>query len=98
MDWPTIFAAVGIYIALDSYKSQMGNSGSVRLSRLEKRLTSIETRLGIERDASSDDVIGLLLDGKKIPAIKLYRQKNAVGLKEAKDAVEQMERDLRQLA
>jgi large subunit ribosomal protein L7/L12 len=34
------------------------------------------------------DVLRLLGEGKKIPAIKLYRERMGVGLKEAKEAVE----------
>jgi len=37
-----------------------------------------------------------ILEERKISAIKLYRDATGVGLKEAKDAVEQIEKDLRQ--
>lgn len=33
-------------------------------------------------------ILGLMKGGKKIEAIKLYREKTGLGLKEAKDAVE----------
>jgi len=39
-----------------------------------------------------------ILGERKISAIKLYREATGVGLKEAKDAVEDMEKDLRQRA
>jgi hypothetical protein len=35
----------------------------------------------------------LIAAGQKIEAIKLYRERTGVGLKEAKDAVEALERD-----
>ena len=38
-----------------------------------------------------DDIALLVQQGKKIDAIKLYRERTGVGLKEAKDAVEAME-------
>jgi ribosomal protein L7/L12 len=38
------------------------------------------------------EIFALLSRGQKIPAIKLYRQRTGAGLKEAKDAVEAMER------
>lgn len=41
-----------------------------------------------------EDVRGLVLEGKKIQAIKLYREQTGVGLREAKEAVEQLERTL----
>ena len=37
----------------------------------------------------------LLLAGKKIEAIKQYRESSGLGLKESKDAVEAIETDLR---
>ncbi|MEV6966237.1 ribosomal protein L7/L12 [Hamadaea sp. NPDC051192] len=40
--------------------------------------------------ADGDEVAALLAEGKKIQAIKLYRELTGVGLKEAKDAVEAM--------
>jgi ribosomal protein L7/L12 len=41
-------------------------------------------------------VVAFILEGKKINAIKLYREQTSIGLREAKEAVEQMERDLKQ--
>lgn len=41
-----------------------------------------------------DDIRSLLLEGKKISAIKLYREQTGLGLREAKDTIEQMERTL----
>lgn len=37
-----------------------------------------------------------IFSGQKISAIKLYREATGAGLKEAKDAAEDMEKDLRQ--
>jgi ribosomal protein L7/L12 len=39
-----------------------------------------------------DEVLSLLKQGQKIGAIKLFRERTGVGLKEAKDAVEAMQR------
>ena len=41
-------------------------------------------------DTFKDEILDLLREGNKIPAIKRYRELTHVGLKEAKDAVEQM--------
>ena len=42
--------------------------------------------------ASTDfDLLPLLREGRKIEAIKLYRERTGVGLKEAKDAVDALE-------
>ena len=45
-----------------------------------------------QRQAISADVFA----GRKIEALKRYREATGVGLKEAKDAVEAIEKDLRQ--
>ena len=41
------------------------------------------------------EIIALIQQGKKINAIKIYREVTNIGLKEAKDAVEELERQLR---
>jgi large subunit ribosomal protein L7/L12 len=42
--------------------------------------------------SSEEEVLALLKQGQKINAIKLYRQRTGAGLKEAKDAVEELAR------
>ena len=67
----------------------------VRLARLERKVNLILEHLGVEDDAPTDGVQDFILRGQKIQAIKLYREQHPVGLKEAKDAVEQIESELR---
>jgi len=43
---------------------------------------------GDAADEREQEILGLLREGRKISAIKLFREKEGVGLKEAKDAVE----------
>lgn len=43
-------------------------------------------------DSITDEVVSLLERGEKIQAVKLYREKSGVGLKEAKEAVEELAR------
>lgn len=45
--------------------------------------------------ALQEQVRNLLLQGKKIEAIKVYREATGLGLKESKDAVEVAEAELR---
>jgi len=66
-----------------------------RLERIEQKLDSIlEARGGYEGAATGSsatleqEVLELLRDGRKIEAIKYYRGKTGVGLKDAKDWVE----------
>ena len=62
-----------------------------RLDRTERKLDAIMTHLGIhEPEPDLPDVQAFLKDGKKIQAIKAYRERTGAGLKEAKDAVERL--------
>jgi len=67
-----------------------------RVLDLEIRLHKLQAHVGFVADTSppvTDDVTVLArTPGSKIAAIKLYRQQTGAGLKEAKDAVERMER------
>jgi hypothetical protein len=61
---------------------------------LERRLRAVEERVGIDPlDADPDaEVLDLLSRGRKIEAIKAYRERTGAGLKEAKDAVDRIEK------
>ncbi|WP_277438887.1 ribosomal protein L7/L12 [Streptomyces sp. SPB162] len=63
-----------------------------RVKFMERRQELILTHLGVE-DPTSPDLRGidaLLREGKKIQAIKAYRDLTGAGLKEAKEAVERL--------
>lgn len=68
-----------------------------RIRHLEQRMEQIAAHLGLPplTDAVTQQLgpefEQALLAGKKIQAIKIYRQATGVGLKEAKDAVEEIE-------
>ena len=47
---------------------------------------------GLPEGATDDDIRVLAQQGKKIQAVKWYRDLHGVGLKEAKEAVEEMMR------
>jgi hypothetical protein len=49
----------------------------------------------VENNDFQEQVKSLLLQGKKIEAIKIYREVSGLGLKESKDAVELIESNLR---
>jgi hypothetical protein len=49
---------------------------------------------GIPTDTDTDPIRAALLAGRKIEAIKVYRVNHDVGLREAKDAIEEIERSL----
>ena len=62
-----------------------------RIARVEQKLDLILDHLGLSQaDPALQQVTALLRDGKKIQAIKVYREITGADLKEAKDAVERM--------
>ncbi len=70
-----------------------------RIIRLERKVDFLLRELGlVEKEEANllnpdpilDEVVALVRQGNKIGAIKLYREKTGVGLKEAKDAVEKL--------
>jgi ribosomal protein L7/L12 len=65
------------------------------LSRVEGKLDLLLQNANLKYDPYANvsrDVVEALRRGEKINAIKLYRQSSRVGLKEAKDVVEELER------
>ena len=62
-----------------------------RIARVEQKLDLVLGHLGLSQaDPALDQVTALLRDGRKIEAIKVYREITGAGLKEAKEAVERM--------
>ncbi|MFF4957857.1 ribosomal protein L7/L12 [Streptomyces sp. NPDC001222] len=62
-----------------------------RVARIEQKLDLILDRMGLDAaDADLDGVTALVREGRRIQAIKQYREVTGAGLKEAKEAVERM--------
>ncbi|WIX91811.1 hypothetical protein [Amycolatopsis sp. DG1A-15b] len=62
-----------------------------RLARVERKLDAIADRLGVSTgEPELPEVTALLRQGKKIQAIKAYRDSTGADLKEARDAVERL--------
>ena len=60
-----------------------------RLARMEQKLDALVDHLGIVlAEPEFDQVAHYMRQGKKIQAIKAYRESTGADLKEAKDAVE----------
>ncbi|WP_431044214.1 ribosomal protein L7/L12 [Streptomyces sp. P1-3] len=62
-----------------------------RIARVERKIDLILDHLGLrEHDPELERVAELARNGRKIQAIKAYREVTGAGLKEAKDAVDRM--------
>ena len=91
-----LIACISIWIAARSFNMIGGRSRSEsRLARLERRVDAIAAHVGLPPEpvpAGMDEVLALLADGRKIPAIKRYRELTGAGLREAKEAVDEIDR------
>jgi ribosomal protein L7/L12 len=98
MEWVVPFAVmlplVLLALVVASGRRSAADRQAQRLAAVERKLDLIMTHLGI-REPEPDlpaAVLQELLAGRKIQAIKEYREATGVGLKEAKDAVELLAR------
>jgi len=78
------FAAIAVFLILAAVAASKSRVGALRAR-------GIYPEEGKETD---DHVLRLLRAGEKIMAIRCYRELHHVGLKEAKDAVELLERQM----
>lgn len=63
----------------------------VRLREIERKLDLIMTSLGIADEADDlEPMRTLVREGRKIEAIKLYRERTGVGLAEAKAVIDRL--------
>ena len=72
-----------------------------RLKRIEHKLDQLMERAGIEAERipgvskeASDSIMAFVLENKKIPAIKAYRDATGAPLKDAKSFIDDLFRSL----
>jgi ribosomal protein L7/L12 len=93
VEWITLLVMLLVLLAvvpLVNMSDRGRRAAELRARRIERKLDLVMEHLGIhvqEPDAPPG-VMDELAVGRKIEAIKLYRQATGAGLKEAKDAVE----------
>ena len=91
-----IFAGIaGVFVALIGARIGSIEQRLRALSRLEGKLDALLKQQGIRFDPYADTppaVLDALRRGKTIEAIKAYRAATGVGLKEAKDYVDELRR------
>ena len=70
-----------------------------KVAELERKLNFVMEALRLQYSdvpaAQDGEVIEMIKRGNLIEAIKLYREQTGLGLKEAKDAVDELQRRLR---
>lgn len=97
MDATTAVLVLGgaglLMLALSAVMSRRATGTTARLTAIEHRLGLIMDHLGVaEPEPDVADIVERMVAGKKVEAIKLYRQRTGLGLREAKDAVEEIAR------
>jgi ribosomal protein L7/L12 len=77
---------LALWSALQASQSRMER----RLTGIERELTELRAHLGLPRETPAEDerIQALLRAGRKLNAIKLYRERYGVGRREAKEAVD----------
>jgi len=89
IDFWIILAVLGMTLCLAVVQGRAQD----RKARLERKLDALLKHAGVDPWPQVSGEIGeLVRQGRKIEAIKLYREQTGAGLKEAKDRVEEMER------
>jgi large subunit ribosomal protein L7/L12 len=91
---------VGLKEAKDAVDGKSGPASNWQA--VNRKLDRIAASLGVTPEpepfptttSASPSVVQLIRAGRKIEAIKVYREENGVGLKEAKDAVDALERQI----
>jgi len=84
-----LWAAVVVF-ALTNYLQR--NEILRRLRRAEREVRALRLQAGLPRPgAEYPGVLALLRAGHRLEAIRLYRQRTGTGLREAKEAVEDMD-------
>ncbi|MFI5621941.1 ribosomal protein L7/L12 [Nocardioides sp. NPDC051685] len=95
MDVFGIVALAGLvllYVVIESSSTRTRTELTRRLNRLEDKVDLLLKQAGLEEPPlpRQDEFVALVRAGKKIEAIKVYREATGVGLAEAKRAVEQL--------
>ncbi|MFF2099793.1 ribosomal protein L7/L12 [Streptomyces sp. NPDC058202] len=86
-----LFLAALMIASFAGLEARLGRTHR-KIERIERQLDLILGHLGIQEEQPSlPRVTELLRDGKKIEAIKAYREATGAGLLEAKQAVERMD-------
>lgn len=89
---------LGLVIFLVVYLQGMRSDLARRIAAVDRKLDALARHLNADLPGATapdvpDRVVALLREGRKIEAIKAYREATGAGLAEAKDRIEQIARE-----
>ena len=85
--WLVLGTFVMVLLSMVRNQSSVANGNR----RLERKVDLILSHLGLDPNLGvNEKIMELVKAGKKIEAIKVYREQTGAGLKEAKDYVESL--------
>ena len=92
------FLGLEVAVAVSIFRRLLliSDPNTKRIAYLGRRVSELFKQLGIE-EAPLTEVQTLIAQGRKINAIKLYREQTGVGLREAKEAVDALEAQMNAL-
>ncbi|MFF7854470.1 ribosomal protein L7/L12 [Streptomyces sp. NPDC007904] len=90
MDIALLFLTVVVLLGILTVQSGLSRTDR-RIARVERRLDQVLAHLGIDEDLPRrDEIERLVREGRKVQAVKVYREATGAGLVEAKEAVDRL--------
>ncbi|MFE7275584.1 ribosomal protein L7/L12 [Streptomyces sp. NPDC057623] len=90
MDIAVLFVVLAAFWGIVTLLGRISQADQ-RVARVERKLDLVLDHLGLNgADPRMGEVVSLVRTGKKIQAIKVYREITGAGLKDAKEAVERL--------
>jgi len=85
---------IGVLLIFISYLNRLQE----KVTNMNEKLKKIYKHMKIEdkfEEAINEEIKGLILNGEKFKAIKVYRQHTGLGLKEAKEYVDSLSEEIK---
>ncbi|MGC3004031.1 ribosomal protein L7/L12 [Streptomyces sp. G35A] len=90
MDIALLFLTVVVLLGILTVQSGLSRTDR-RIARVERKVDQVLAHLGIDEDLPRrDEIERLVREGRKVQAIKVYREATGAGLAEAKEAVDRL--------
>ncbi|GAA2274531.1 hypothetical protein GCM10010415_47360 [Streptomyces atrovirens] len=90
MDIAILFLTCVVILGVASIRNHLSRADR-RAARVERKLDAVMEHLGLREEIPGrDEILDLVRRGKKIQAIKLYRENTGADLVEAKQAVDRL--------